>query len=182
MPLAVLIHLSGVLRKGTYPDGSASGASGREFGEGEFNGMDVTVKDSKRFASSNGWGFFNFGHHPLAYEPTAKNASKEECAGYHIAGAGKTDLTWVDFYPVLRGKELIAAVGARSGAYLREGPRRDLALAPEWPLGKRCRRPSRTPGPTLTGVQVRIGALLRSESGQTEGAAGQRSSGLRLRV
>lgn len=100
----VIVKELTLLRKGTYPDGSAYGASGRGFGEGEFNGMDVTVKDSKRFASTNGWGFFNFGHHALPYEVTAKNASKDECAGCHIAGAGKTDLTWVDFYPVLRGK------------------------------------------------------------------------------
>lgn len=90
-------------RKGNYPDGSADTASGRGFGQGEFNGMDVTVKDSKRFAATNGWGFFNFGHHAWPYEQTAKAASKEECAGCHIAGAGKTDLTWVEFYPVLRG-------------------------------------------------------------------------------
>ena len=92
------------LSKSTYPDGSSDSASGRGFGAGEFNGMDVTVKDSKRFAATNGWGFFNFGHHALPYEPTAKVASREECAGCHIAGASKTDLTWVDFYPVLRGK------------------------------------------------------------------------------
>lgn len=93
-----------LLRKGNHPDGSADTASGRGFGQGEFNGMDVTVKDSKRFASTNGWGFFNFGHHALPYEATSKAASKEECAGCHIAGAAKTDLTWVEFYPVLRAK------------------------------------------------------------------------------
>lgn len=91
-----------LLRKATHPEGSADGASGRGFGAGEFNRM--AVKDSKRFASTNGWGFFNFGHHALPYEATAQNASKDECAGCHIAGAGNTDLTWVDFYPVLRGK------------------------------------------------------------------------------
>lgn len=100
----VIVKELTLLRKGTYPDGSSDSASGRGFGEGEFNGMDVTVKETKRFAATNGWGFFNFGHHALPYEATAKNATREECAGCHIAGAGKTDLTWVDFYPVLRGK------------------------------------------------------------------------------
>jgi hypothetical protein len=99
----VIVKELTLLRKGDYQDGSADSPSGRGFGEGEFNGMDVTVKDSKRFASTNGWGFFNFGHHPLPYEPTSVNAEKEECAGCHIAGAAKTDLTWVQFYPVLRG-------------------------------------------------------------------------------
>lgn len=92
-----------LLRQGKYSDGSSDNASGRGFSQGEFNGMDVMVKDRKRFASTNGWGFFNFGHHKLPYEAVAKNASREECAGCHISGAGKTDLTWVDFYPVLRG-------------------------------------------------------------------------------
>lgn len=101
---SVIVKELTLLHKSTYPDGSSDSASGRGFGEGEFNGMDVTVKDSKRFAATSGWGFFNFGHHALPYEPTAKNASREECAGCHIAGASKTDLTWVEFYPVLRGK------------------------------------------------------------------------------
>lgn len=93
-----------LLRKGTYPDGSADSPSGRGFGEGEFNGMDVTVKDSKRFAKTNGWGFFNFGHHALPYESVSEESRASECAVCHQAGAAKTDMTWVDFYPVLRGK------------------------------------------------------------------------------
>ena len=100
----VLVKELTLLRNSTHPDGSGDSASGRGFAEGEFNGMDVTVKDSKRFAGTNGWGFFNFGHHALPYAESAKESSREECAGCHIAGASKTDLTWVDFYPVLRGK------------------------------------------------------------------------------
>ena len=92
-----------LLRKSTYPDGSADSPSGRGFGEGEFNGMDVSVKDNKRFAKTNGWGFFNFGHHALPYESVSKESPASECAGCH-QGAAKTDMTWVDFYPVLRGK------------------------------------------------------------------------------
>jgi hypothetical protein len=72
-----------LLRPGTYPDGSADTPSGRGFAEGEFNGMDVTVKDSTRFAATNGWGFFNFGHHALPYNATAKAAPRGECAYCH---------------------------------------------------------------------------------------------------
>ena len=86
----------------TFPDGSRSEPSGRGYFNGEFNGMDVTVKDSKRFAATNGWGFFNFGHHPLPYAESAKEASVAECAGCHIAFVAKTDMTWVQFYPILR--------------------------------------------------------------------------------
>jgi Cytochrome P460 len=86
----------------TFPDGSRSEPSGRGFFNGEFNGMDVTVKDSKRFAATNGWGFFNFGHHPLPYAESAKEASAAECAGCHMSFVAKTDMTWVQFYPILR--------------------------------------------------------------------------------
>ena len=88
--------------KPTFPDGSRTEPSGRGFFNGEFNGIDATVKDSKRYSKTNGWGFFTFGHHPLPYEQTAVEASISECAGCHIANVAKTDMTWVQFYPMLR--------------------------------------------------------------------------------
>jgi len=88
----------------TFPDGSRTEPSGRGYFNGEFNGMDVTVKDTKRFAKTNGWGFFNFGHHPLPYAESAKEASAAECASCHTAFVAKTDMTWVQFYPILRGR------------------------------------------------------------------------------
>jgi hypothetical protein len=39
------------------PDGSHTDPSGRGFFPGPLNGADVTVKDSKRFADSGGWGY-----------------------------------------------------------------------------------------------------------------------------
>ncbi len=88
----------------TFPDGSRTEPSGRGYFNGEFNGMDVTVKDSKRFANTNAWGFFNFGHHPLPYAESAKEASAAECAGCHASFVAKTDMTWVQFYPILRDR------------------------------------------------------------------------------
>ncbi len=88
----------------SFPDGSRTEPSGRGYFNGEFNGMDVTVKDSQRFANTNGWGFFNFGHHPLPYAESAKEASAAECAGCHASFVAKTDMTWVQFYPMLRGR------------------------------------------------------------------------------
>ena len=88
----------------TFPDGSRSEPSGRGYFNGVYNGMDVTVKDSKRFAKTNGWGFFNFGHHPEPYAEASAEASASECAGCHAAYVAKTDMTWVQFYPMLRGK------------------------------------------------------------------------------
>src|SRR5215470_16861679 len=87
----------------TFPDGSRTEPSGRGYFNGAYNGMDVTVKDSKRFAKTNGWGFFNFGHHLPPCEKTAAERSATECAGCHIANVAKTDMTWIQFYPQLRG-------------------------------------------------------------------------------
>ena len=72
---------------------------------GAFNGIDVSVKDSKRFAETNGWGYFTFGHHPLPYDKTAAEKPVAECAGCHLANVGSTDMTWIQFYPLLRDKK-----------------------------------------------------------------------------
>lgn len=85
----------------TFPDGSRTEPSGRGFFNGPFNGIDLTVKDSKRFAKTNGWGFFTFGHHPLPYEKTAAEAPAAVCADCHTANVLKTDMTWIQFYPLL---------------------------------------------------------------------------------
>jgi hypothetical protein len=84
---------------GQHPDGSRDEPSGRGYFPGKLNGADVTVKDSKRFAETGGWGYFNFNHsEPKA--PTAKVKAKTECAYCHIASAKKDDV-WTQFYPLL---------------------------------------------------------------------------------
>ena len=81
------------------PDGSRTEPSGRGFFPGKLNGADVTVKDTKRYAESGGWGYYNFNHHePKA--ATAKVKPKSECAFCHIASAKKDDV-WTQFYPLL---------------------------------------------------------------------------------
>lgn len=85
-----------------FKDGSRTAPSGRGYFDGPFNGADVTVKDSKRYADTGGWGYFNFHH----YEPKAKTAKarpKEECAYCHMASAKKDDV-WTQFYPMLDTK------------------------------------------------------------------------------
>ena len=54
------------------------------------HGLDVMVKDSKRFGTTNNWGFFTFGHHAPPYEPAANVMSSTECAYCHVAGVAKT--------------------------------------------------------------------------------------------
>ena len=87
-----------------FPDGSRKEPSGRGYFNGEFNGIDLSIKDSKRFTKTNGWGYFTFGHHPLPYAEVAEEASPSECAGCHITYVAKTDMTWVQFYPIMRDK------------------------------------------------------------------------------
>ena len=89
----------------TFPDGSRQAPSGRGYFNGAYNGIDVSVKDSKKFANTNGWGYFTFGHHPLPYDPTAAEKPVTECAGCHLANVAKTDMTYVQFYPLLRDKK-----------------------------------------------------------------------------
>ena len=68
----------------TFPDGSRTEPSGRGYFNGEYNGIDLSVKDSKQFAKTNGWDSFTFGHHLLPYEKTAAESSVTECAGRHL--------------------------------------------------------------------------------------------------
>ncbi len=89
----------------TFPDSSRKEASGRGYFNGAYNGIDLSMKDSKRFANTNGWGFFTFGHHPLPYDKTSAEKPATECAGCHIANVAKTDMTWIQFYPLLRDKK-----------------------------------------------------------------------------
>jgi len=88
----------------TFPDGSRQEPSGRGYFNGAYNGIDLEIKDSKRFAKTNGWGFFTFGHHPMPYNKTSAERPASECAGCHIANVAKTDMTWIQFYPLLRDK------------------------------------------------------------------------------
>jgi hypothetical protein len=88
----------------TFPDSSRKEPSGRGYFNGAYNGIDMTVKDSKRFAKTNGWGFFTFGHHPMPYNKTSAEQPVTECAGCHIANVAATDMTWIQFYPLLRDK------------------------------------------------------------------------------
>src|SRR3989441_8856192 len=89
----------------TFPDSSRKEPSGRGYFNGQYNGIDMTVKDSKRFAKTNGWGFFTFGHHPLPYEKTSADRPLSECAGCHIANVAATDMTWIQLYPLLRDQK-----------------------------------------------------------------------------
>lgn len=86
--------------EGDEPDGSRYEVSGRGYFPGEFNGIDISVKDSSRFGDTQNWGFFNFGHHAPPYAETAAAAPTEACAQCHIDNADN-DMVFSRFYRLL---------------------------------------------------------------------------------
>ena len=90
-----------LLKPGEHPDGSSDAPSGRGYFADKYNGMDVMVKDSKRFSATSGWGFFNFGHHAPPYSETSTAAPAASCATCHQANAQK-DMLFTQFYPILQ--------------------------------------------------------------------------------
>ena len=97
----VLVKELQLTKERAFPDGSRLEASGRGFFPGTPNGLDVSVKDSKRFAATSGWGFFNFGHHAPPYEASATLAALESCASCHQANAHE-DMVFTGFYLQLK--------------------------------------------------------------------------------
>lgn len=97
---AMMVKELQLTQPGTFPDGSRTEVSGRGYFPGEPHGMDVSVKDSRRFPDTNGWGFFNFGHRAPPYEASASEAPVEACAGCHMASAHE-DMVFTGFYRLL---------------------------------------------------------------------------------
>ncbi|WP_421937346.1 cytochrome P460 family protein [Phenylobacterium sp.] len=87
--------------KGEFPDGSRTLPSGRGYFPGPVNGLDVSVKDSKRFSATKNWGYFNFKHSAPPYLAAAAEKPAEECASCHVANAHE-DMVYVNLYkPIL---------------------------------------------------------------------------------
>lgn len=83
------------------PDGSTGEVSGIGYFQGEFTGLELTVKDSKRYSGEpGGWAYFSFGHEQ-PYTKTAKAFPTDSCNACHEASAAE-DFVFTQFYPVLR--------------------------------------------------------------------------------
>lgn len=102
-----------VLRKtGQFPDGtmiakelvsvgSKNAVSGKGYFQGEFQGLEIAVKDRRRFANEpGGWVYFSFGH-GKEYTDTAKAFPAAKCNSCHQKSA-QTDYVFTQYYPVLR--------------------------------------------------------------------------------
>ena len=84
------------------PDGSTSEVSGIGYFQGEFAGLELTVKDTKRYPNEpGGWAYFSFGHNAPPYAQTAKAFPTESCNACHEASAAD-DFVFTQFYPALR--------------------------------------------------------------------------------
>ena len=83
-------------------NGSSAEVSGVGYFQGEFAGLELTVKDSTRFADEPGnWAYFSFGHKAPPYEATAEAFPTASCNSCHQSSA-ETDFVFTQFYPVLR--------------------------------------------------------------------------------
>ena len=92
-----------VLIKELSSVGTKKAPSGNGYFQGEFTGLEATIKDSKRFKDEPGnWAYFSFGHkYPLKAE-VSKDAVAS-CNQCHEDNAKKDDWVFSQYYPVLRG-------------------------------------------------------------------------------
>jgi hypothetical protein len=88
--------------------GSKEASSGKGYFMGEIIGLEVSVKDSKRFKDEPGyWAYFSFGH-KKPWETEAKAQKSFACNACHENNAAE-DFVFTQYYPVLR--EAKKAVG-----------------------------------------------------------------------
>jgi len=85
--------------------GACYEVSGQGYFQGEFQGLELTVKDLAMFADEpGGWAYFSFGHKPEPYGETAAAFPTDSCNSCHEANAD-TDFVFTQFYPVLRAAD-----------------------------------------------------------------------------
>ena len=89
-----------VLVKELLSVGSKEQPSGKGYFQGDFIGLEVSVKDSKRFPNEPGnWAYFSYGHkYPLKAEASISAAAS--CNSCHEKNA--TNFVFSDVFPVLR--------------------------------------------------------------------------------
>lgn len=81
--------------------GSKEATSGKGYFMGEYIGLEVSIKDAKRFKDEpSNWGYFSFGH-KLPLKATAALNATASCSECHQKNA-KQDLVFTQYYPVLR--------------------------------------------------------------------------------
>lgn len=85
--------------------GACFEVSGNGYFQGEYSGMELTVKDTERFPDEpGGWVYYSFGHHSPPYAESAQAFPAEACNACHEASADN-DFVFTQFYPVLRAAD-----------------------------------------------------------------------------
>lgn len=93
-----------ILMKELVSVGAKAAVSGKGYFQGEFIGLEATIKSKEHFPKEPGnWAYFSFStpdHKSLT--PTAKAFPAASCNACHQASAGD-DFVFTQYYPVLRG-------------------------------------------------------------------------------
>jgi hypothetical protein len=86
----------------TEENGACFEVSGNGYFQGEFVGLELTIKDTGRFSDEpGGWVYYSFGHSGEPYAETAQAFPAKSCNSCHESNAD-TDFVFTQFYPVLR--------------------------------------------------------------------------------
>ena len=92
-----------ILVKELVSVGATAAVSGKGYFEGEFIGLEATIKSKKHFAKEPGnWAYFSFStpdHKTL--NTSAKAFATASCNGCH-QGSAADDWVFTQYYPVLR--------------------------------------------------------------------------------
>jgi len=93
-----------ILMKELVSVGSKSGVSGNGYFQGDFIGLEATIKSKKHFPNEPGnWSYFSFSNADLkTLKKSAKAFPTASCNACH-AGAAADDWVFTQYYPVLRG-------------------------------------------------------------------------------
>jgi hypothetical protein len=93
-----------ILMKELVSVGSKAAVSGSGYFQGDFIGLEATIKSKKHFPNEPGnWAYYSFSNPNLkTLNETAKAFPAASCNGCH-AGAAADDFVFTQYYPVLRG-------------------------------------------------------------------------------
>ena len=93
-----------ILMKELVSVGSKAAVSGNGYFQGDFIGLEATIKSKKHFSNEPGnWAYYSFSNPDLkSLKDSAKAFPAASCNGCH-AGAAADDWVFTQYYPVLRG-------------------------------------------------------------------------------
>ncbi len=92
-----------ILIKELVSVGAEQASSGKGYFEGDFIGLEATVKNSKQFPKEPGnWAYFTFSHKAPPYPDTAKMNPASSCNTACHQSLAADDWVFTQYYPVLR--------------------------------------------------------------------------------